>query len=109
MDEQCGDCHLLTLFTLYLCVKRGCVGPSIAPGSWDGAGGNFVFLNTFVFFSLARFGFSKKSDEKQRSNKVHPNYISKANLKNPEHRFLVHIFYFLVKQKECLWQGRFST
>ena len=60
-----------TLFTLSLCVKRGYIGPSMVLGSWDGAGGIFVLLNTF-FFSLARFGFSKKSDEKQRSNKVHP-------------------------------------
>ena len=37
------------------------------------------------------------------------NFISKANLKNPEQGFLVHRFYFLRKQKDCLWQGRFST
>ena len=49
-----------TLFTLSLWVKRGYVGPSMVPRSWDGAWGIFVFLNTFVFFSLARFGFSKK-------------------------------------------------
>ena len=57
-------------FTLSLCVKRGCVGPSMVPGSWDGAGGIFVFTEHFFFFSLARFGFSKKSDEKQRSKLV---------------------------------------
>ena len=35
-------------------MKRGYVGPSMVLGSWDGAGGIFVFLNTFVFFrSLA--------------------------------------------------------
>ena len=62
-----------SIYTLCVCVKRGYVGPPMVPGSWDGARGIFVFLNTFVlFFSLARFGFSKKSDEKQRSNKVHP-------------------------------------
>ena len=77
MDVQCGDYHLcgLYLHSLSLSVKRGYVGPSMVSGSWDGAGGIFVFLNTFVFFSLARFGFSKKSDEKQRSNKVHPNKV----------------------------------
>ena len=37
------------------------------------------------------------------------NFISKANLKNPEQGFLVHRFYLLRKQKECLCQGRFST
>ena len=35
------------------------------------------------------------------------NFISKANSKNPEQGFLVHRFYR--KQKDCLWQGRFST
>ena len=37
------------------------------------------------------------------------NFISKVNLKNPEQGFLVHRFCLLRKQKECLWQGRFST
>ena len=37
------------------------------------------------------------------------NFISKANLKNPEQGFLVHRFYLLGKQKDCLWQGWFST
>ena len=36
-------------------------------------------------------------------------FISKANLKNPEQGFLVHRFYLLRTQKDCLWQGRFST
>ena len=73
MDVQCGDYHLCGLYLHSLCVvKRGYIGPSMVPGSWEWAGGIFVFVNTFVFFSLARFGFSKKSDEKQRSNKVHP-------------------------------------
>ena len=36
------------------------------------------------------------------------NFISKANLKNPEQDFLVNRFYLLSKQKDCLWQGRFS-
>ena len=39
----------------------------------NGAGTFFVLLNSFVLFSLARFGFPKKPDEKQRINKVHPN------------------------------------
>ena len=34
-------------------------------------------------------------------------FISKANLKNPEQGFLVHRFYLLRKQKDCLWQGWF--
>ena len=37
------------------------------------------------------------------------NFISKANLKKFRARFLVHRFYLLRKQKECLCQGRFST
>ena len=37
------------------------------------------------------------------------NFISKANIKNPEQGFLAHRFHLLKKQKECLWQGRFST
>ena len=37
------------------------------------------------------------------------NFISKANLKNPEQSFLVPRFYLLRQQKESLWQGRFST
>ena len=37
------------------------------------------------------------------------NFISKANLKNPEQHFLVHRFYLLKKQNDCLWQGRFLT
>ena len=37
------------------------------------------------------------------------NFISKANLKIPEQAFLVNRFYLLWKQKECLWQRRFST
>ena len=31
------------------------------------------------------------------------NFISKANLKNPEQGFLVHRLYLLRKQRECLW------
>ena len=59
--------------SLSLSVKRGYIGPSMVPGIMGmGLGAFLFFLNTFVFFSLARFGFSKKSDEKQRSNKVHP-------------------------------------
>ena len=49
-----------TLFTLSLCVKRGYIGPSMVPGSWDGAGGIFVFLNTFVFFFARSLWFFKK-------------------------------------------------
>ena len=37
------------------------------------------------------------------------NFISKANLKNPEQGFLVHRFHLPRKQKDCLWQGLFST
>ena len=35
--------------------------------------------------------------------------VSKVNLKTPEQGFLVHRFYLSRKQKDCLWQGRFST
>ena len=82
-----------TLFTLSRCVKRGYVGPSMVPGSWDGAWGIFVFLNTFVFFSLARFGFSKKSDEKQRSNKVHPYLVLFIDLFVSLFILFIHLFY----------------
>ena len=58
-----------SIYTLSVCKK----GPSMVPWSWDGAGDIFISWNTF--FSLARFGFSKKSNEKQRSNMVHP-YIA---------------------------------
>ena len=47
--------------------------------------------------------------KKLRTYEMLPNFISKANLKNPEQGFLVHRFYLLRKQKDCLWQGRFST
>ena len=101
-----------TLFTLSLCVKRGYIGPSMVPGSWDWAGGIFVFLNTFVFFSLARFGFSKKSDEKQRSNKVHP-YASEQlwwhiwptfplNFMKFSQKMPLYVFYTMV-QKSQKW------
>ena len=64
MDVQCGDYHLCGLYlhsiSLSLCVKRGYVGPSMVPGSWDGAGGIFVFLNTFVFFFARSLWFFKK-------------------------------------------------
>ena len=58
--------------SLSLSAKKGYVGPSMVPESWDGAWGIFVFLNTFVFFFARSLWFFKKSDEKQRSNKVHP-------------------------------------
>ena len=41
---------LCGLYLHSLCVKRGCIGLSMVPGSWVGAWGIFVFLNTFVFF-----------------------------------------------------------
>ena len=36
-------------------------------------------------------------------------FILKVNLKNLEQGFLVHRFYLLRKQKDCLWQGQFQT
>ena len=61
-----------SIYTLSLC-KKGIHWSINGTGIMGWRLGYFCFfLNTFVFFSLARFGFSKKSDEKQRSNKVHP-------------------------------------
>ena len=37
------------------------------------------------------------------------NFISKANLKNPEQGFLVHRSYLLRQKKKSLCQGQFST
>ena len=80
MDIQCGDYHLcgLYLHSLSECKKgiRWSINGTGIMGM--GLGAFLFFLNTFVFFSLARFGFSKKSDEKQRSNKVHP-YAAKMS------------------------------
>ena len=54
--------------------------------------------------------FAPKNGPKLTCGRVFPhNFISKANLKNPEQHFLVHRFFLLRKQKECLCQGQFST
>ena len=52
-----------SIYTLSVC-KKG--GPSIAPGSWDGAGGNFVFFNTFVFFARSLWFFKKVRRETKK-------------------------------------------
>ena len=75
-----------------------------------------LFSNTllaiFDIFFRSKFihRFVPKNGPKMTSGHVFQhNFISKANLKNPEQGFLVHRFYLLSKQKDCLWQGRFST
>ena len=62
------------------------------------------------FRSKVILRFVPKNGPKMTCGRVfRHNFISKANLKNPEQAFLVHRFYLLRKQKDCLWQGRFST
>ena len=75
-----------------------------------------LFSNTLlaifdIFFrSKVIHRFVPKNEQKMACGRVfQQNFTSKANLKNPEQGFLVHRFYFLSKQKDCLWQGRFST
>ena len=75
-----------------------------------------IFSNTLlaifdIFFrSKVIYRFVPKNGPKMTCGRVFQhNFISKANLKNPEQGFLVHRFYLLRKQKDCLWQGRFST
>ena len=75
-----------------------------------------LFSNTLLaifdilFRSRITHRFAPKSGPKLTCGRVFQhNFISKANLKNPEQGFLVHRFYLLRKQKEFLWQGRFST
>ena len=43
-----------TLFTLSLSVKRGYIGPSMVPGSWEWGWGHFCFFEHFCFFFFAR-------------------------------------------------------
>ena len=75
-----------------------------------------LFSNTLlaifdIFFrSKVIHRFVPKNGPKMTCGRVFQhNFISKANLKNPEQGFLVHRFYLLRKQKGCLWQVRFST
>ena len=75
-----------------------------------------LFSNTLLaifdilFRSRAIHRFVPKNVLKLTCGRVFQhNFISKANLKNPEQGFLVHRFYLPRKQKDCLWQGRFST
>ena len=71
-----------------------------------------TLLATFdIFFrSKVIHRFVPKNGPKMTCGRVFQhNFISKANSKNPEQGFLVHRFYLPRKQKDCLWQGRFST
>ena len=75
-----------------------------------------LFSNTLlaIFDILSRsrviHRFVPKNGQKLTCRRIFQhNFISKANLKNPEQGFLVHRFYLLRQQKESLWQGRFST
>ena len=63
-----------------------------------------------LFCSRVIHRFVPKNGSKLTCGRViQHNFISKANLKNPEQGFLVHRFYLPRKQKERLWQSRFST
>ena len=75
-----------------------------------------LFSNTLLaifdilFRSRVIHRFVPKNGPKLTCGRVFQhNFISKANLKNPEQGFLVHRFYLLRQQKESLWQGWFST
>ena len=75
-----------------------------------------LFSNTWlaifdIFFrSKVIYCFVPKNGPKMTCGRVFQhNFISKANLKNPEKGFLVHRFHLRRKQNDCLWQGRFST
>ena len=75
-----------------------------------------LFSNTLlaifdIFFrSKVIHRFVPKNRPKMTCGRVFQhNFISKANFKNPEQGFLVDRFFLLRKQKDCLWQGRFST
>ena len=75
-----------------------------------------LFSNTLlaifdIFFrSKVIHRFVPKNGPKMTCGRVFQhNFISKANLKNPEQGFLGRRFYLLRKQKDSLWQGRFST
>ena len=79
MDEQWGAYHLLStiffyLHTLSLSLCKEGIHWSINSTRIMGMGLEhfLVFFNYFVLFSLARIGFPKKPDEKQRISKVHP-------------------------------------
>ena len=75
-----------------------------------------LFSNTLLAIFDIFFGskvihrFVPKNGPKMTCERVFQhNFISNANLKNPEQGFLVHRFFLLRKQKDCLWQGRFLT
>ena len=69
----------------------------------------FTIFDIF-FHSKVIHRFVAKNGPKMTWGRVFQhNFISKANLKNPEQGCLVHRFYLLRKQNDCLWQGRFST
>ena len=77
---------------------------------------SYLFSNTLLaifeilFCSRVIHRFVQKNGPKLTCRRVFQhNFISKANLKNPEHGFLVHRFYLLREQRECTWQDRFST
>ena len=72
-----------------------------------------LFSNTLLVIFDIFFGskvihrFVPKNGPKMTCGRVFQhNSFSKANLKNPEQGFLVHRFYLLRKQKDCLWQDK---
>ena len=77
---------------------------------------NHLFSNTvlaisdIVFLSKVIYRFVPKNGPNLTCGHVFQhNFISKANLKNPEQSFLVHRLHFPRKQKGSLSQIRFST
>ena len=69
-----------------------------------------AIFDVFFFRSKVIHRFVPKNGPKMTCGHVFQhNFISKANLKNPEQGFFVHTLYLLRKQKNCPWQGRFST
>ena len=64
---------------------------------------NLLTIFDTVFRSEVIHRFVPKNVPKMTCGRVFQhNFISKANLKNPEQGFLVHRFYLLRKQKDCL-------
>ena len=69
----------------------------------------FLAIFDILFLSEVIHRYVPKNGPKMTCGRVFQhNFISKANLKI-QSNFLVHRIYFLRKQKDYLWQGRFST
>ena len=78
-----------------------------------------LFSNTMfaifdiLFSSRVIHRFLSKNGPKLTCGRVFFFFLTKpyfkSEFKKSRARFLVHRFYLLRKQKECLWEGRFST